>query len=485
MADAIADRRLDRERRIAPGYRTMPPPADLAASPARRRRPSRPPRSPLPQIRPFRALRYAPESVDLAAVVAPPYDVLSTAERSRLAARSDRNVVRLDAPADELGDAEDDRYRRAARTLAAWRSDGTFHKDPRAAVYVYEQAYRVPGTGIERTQRGFFARLRLEPLEPGSGVLPHERTLAAAREDRYRLLRATGVNTSPVVGLYDDPTGRASAILATLAADPPAIDVLDDDDVRHRLWVAEADGPHREAVAELIGIAGGNPVTIADGHHRYETALRYRDERRMSRSCEEDPAFDYLLMLFLETTAEPLTVLPTHRIVRDLGEAGVATLRDGLDELFEVRPADRDGLCEAFGAGAAGHGGNGRFGLWTRDGAAILTARRGAFSPLLPEGGPALRGLDVVLLGAALERLAGIDREAVASAGRIAFTKSVDEALDAVDGRVDGADAAFLLEPTPVESIAAVAREGEVMPQKSTYFYPKALTGLVINPHEW
>ncbi len=316
-------------------------------------------------------------------------------------------------------------------------------------------------------------------------MLPHERTLAAAREDRYRLLRATGVNTSPVVGLYDDPSGRASAILATLAMPAPVLDVVDDDGVRHRLWVVEADGPASGAVAELVGVASAAPVTIADGHHRYETALRYRDERRMSRSCEEDPAFDYLLMLLLETTAEPLTVLPTHRVVRGLGDDGVAALRAGLDELFDVRPADREALCSAFGPGADAPGGRGRFGLWTRDGGVLLTARRTAFAPLLAAGGSALRGLDVVLLGAALERLAGIDREAVAVADRIAFTKSVEEALDRVDGGVDGADAAFLLEPTPVESIAAVAREGDVMPQKSTYFYPKALTGLVINPHEW
>jgi uncharacterized protein (DUF1015 family) len=439
----------------------------------------------VPQIRPFRGLRYAAEAVgDLDAVVAPPYDVLSVAERARLIARHERNVVRLDAPADEVGDAEDDRYRRAARTLAAWRSDGTFHKDPRPAIYVNEQAYRVPGTDVDRTQRGFFARLRLEPLEPGSGVLPHERTLSAAREDRYRLLRATGVNTSPVIGLYDDASGRASAILATLAAGTADIDVRDDDGVRHRLWVVEADGAHAAEVAELIAVASAGPVTIADGHHRYETALRYRDERRMSRSCEEDPAFDYLLMLFLETTAEPLTVLPTHRIVRGLEEAGVEALWDGLDELFAVRSADPAALGEAFGPGT-GEGGAGRFGLWTRGRGAILTARRSAFAPLLPGGGPAFRGLDVVLLGAALERLAGIAPDAVAASGRLAFTKSVDEAIDAVNARADGADAAFLLDLTPVAAISAVAREGEVMPQKSTYFYPKALTGLVINPHEW
>jgi uncharacterized protein (DUF1015 family) len=443
------------------------------------------PEESVPQIRPFRALRFAPDSVgDPAQVVAPPYDVLTPADRSRLLARHPKNVVRLDAPAEEPGDAEDDRYRRAARILAAWRSDGTLHKDPRPSIYVYEQTYRVPGTDIERTQRGFFARLRLEALEPGSGVLPHERTLAAAREDRYRLLRATGVNTSPVIGLYGDPDGHAAAILATLAAGSPAIEAIDDDGVRHRLWVVEADGPAGDSVAELVATAAAEPVTIADGHHRYETALRYRDERRMSRSCEEDPAFDYLLMLFLETTAEPLTVLPTHRLVAGLGEGGVADLQARLGDLFSVTPASRDALA-AFGRRIDGRGGEGRFGLWTRAGGSLLTARRTAFEPLLPPGGPAVRRLDVVLLGAALERLAGIDPAQVAAGGRVSFTKSATDALDAVDTARDGVDAAFLLEPTPVAAIAAVAAEGDVMPQKSTYFYPKALTGLVINPLEW
>jgi uncharacterized protein (DUF1015 family) len=439
----------------------------------------------VPLIRPFRALRYDPDVVgDLGAVVAPPYDVLSEHDRRRLFARNPKNVVRLDAPGDEPGDADDERYRRAARTLAAWRSDGTLHKDPRAAIYVSEQTFLVPGTDVERTQRGFFARLRLEPLEPGSGVRPHERTLAAAREDRYRLLRATGVNTSPVVGLYDDPSGRAAAILAELAAAPAAIDVRDDDGTRHRLWVVDADGPAAERVAELVSIASAGPVTIADGHHRYETALRYRDERRMSRSCEEDPAFDYLLMLFLETTAEPLTVLPTHRLVVGLGDDGVDVLWGALDELFDVEPAGRDELIDQFG-GAAGRGGDGRFGLWTRGRGARLTARRSAFEALLPPGGSAGRGLDVVVLGAALDRLSGIAPESVATSERVRFTKSAADALDAVDAGRDGADAAFLLEPTPVASIQAVAADGDVMPQKSTYFLPKALTGLVINPHEW
>jgi len=438
----------------------------------------------VPEIRPFRALRYDPATVgDPALVVAPPYDVIGPEEHGRLLARHPANVVRLDLPRDEPGDEPDDRYRRVARTLAAWRSDGTLHKDPRPSIYVYEQVYRLPGSDADRTQRGFFARVRLEAIGPGSGILPHERTLAGPREDRYKLLRATGVNTSPVVGLYDDPSGAAETLLEGLAVGPPALDVSDDDGVRHRLWVVAPDpDASTDPVTRLIGRAGVGPITIADGHHRYETALRYRDERRMTRSCEEDPAFDYLLMLLLATSGAGLTVLPTHRVVRGLGDRGVEALFERAGELFEVRRTRSAQDLEAgFGTTGHGHGGGGRFGLWTRSGGALLTARREAFEADLPPGGEAVRGLDVTLLGAGLERLAGVDATAVA-AGRVAYTKSVAEAIGWVDGSVDGADAAFLLEPTPV---AAVARQGDVMPQKSTYFYPKALSGLVINPHEW
>jgi uncharacterized protein (DUF1015 family) len=435
----------------------------------------------VPYIRSFRALRYRRDAVpDLALVVSPPYDVISPEEQRVLLAREPRNVVRLDLPEVEAADGPDDRYRRAARTLAQWRSDGTLQKDPRPAVYVYEQVYRVPGTPVERTQRGFFARLRLEPFREG-GVLPHERTLEAPREDRYRLLRATGVNTSPVVGLFTDPDGSAAALLEPVVGSPPEIDVTDDDGVRHRLWTVDDDGSPRGTAARLAAIAGAGPVTIADGHHRYETALRYRDERRMSRSCEEDPPFDYLLTL-LVSSSEPLTILPTHRVVRHLNDE--SGLVERATTLFDVQPAPSDGLVAAFGTSAAG-GGRGHFGLWTRAGGAILEARRETFEAELPAGGEAVRRLDVTLLGVALERLCGIDAAAVASGERVSYTKSAVESIDWVDTCRDGADAAFLLEPTPVSSVIEVAAQGDVMPQKSTYFYPKALTGLVINPHEW
>jgi uncharacterized protein (DUF1015 family) len=437
----------------------------------------------VPEIRPFRALRYDPEVAgDLARLVAPPYDVIGPALHETLLARHPRNAVRLDLPAVVAGEDPDERYRRVAHTVGDWRSDGTLRKDPRPSIYVYEQTYRVPGTTVERTQRGFFARLRIEPFGPGSSVLPHERTLSAPKEDRYRLLRATSLNTSPVVGLYEDPAGGSARTLAAVTAGHPVSDLVDDDGVRHRLFAIAADGSG--LVEGLIAAASAGPVYIADGHHRYETAVRYRDERRVNKSGEADPAFEFLLMLFLDA-ADALTVLPTHRLVHGLGAAGLEQLAGGLERLFIVKASTAQAVTARFEAAGGLKGGEGRFGLLTREGAWLLEARREAFAALQGSGGTAVRALDVSLLATALDALLGIDAAAVAGGGRVSYLKSAAEAAAAVASGAGGVDATFLLEPTPVASILAVARDGDVMPQKSTYFYPKALTGLVLNPHEW
>ena len=231
----------------------------------------------------------------------------------------------------------------------------------------------------------------------------------------------------------------STELLAEIANGRPAIALVDDDGVRHRLWVVPSEGttdaPGDGPAERLAAAAGREPITIADGHHRYETALRYRDERRMSRACEEDPPFDYVLMLFLETTGGALTVLPTHRVIRDLGEAGVEALWAGVGELFDGRAGRPVGRPRGAlrGRPALTQGGRGRFGLWTRSGGALLTARREAFEPWLPAGGEALRGLDVTLLQVALERLSGIDPAATAAGGRVVYTKSAAEAIGWVD----------------------------------------------------
>jgi uncharacterized protein (DUF1015 family) len=478
----------------------------------------------VPELRPFRALRYDAAAGDLRDLVSPPYDVISPAQQRALARRHPRNVVRLDLPLDEPGDQPDDRYRRAARDLAAWRSDGTLRKDRQPSVYAYEQAYALPGSAERRAQRGFFARLRLEEFGPDSGVLPHERTLSGPKEDRYRLLRATGMNASTVVVLAPDASGTAARTLEAVARLEPDVDVTDDEAIRHRLWQLPADDSDRGPLADALLRAGGEqPLTIADGHHRYETALRYHDERHRDRAhCELAP-FDYLLALVLPV-GQPLTVLPTHRVVRG-GLAGEDLLAAAAG-LFDVeRLPTRVALLRAFavdrapGAASAGPGDPAaesggpasapaaqspsaqspsaqspsaqspsgrphRLGLWSGGLAAILHVRPAAFEPLLdPTASPTLRWLDVNLLAVALERLLGVDRAATAGGGRIVYVKDAADALDMVDA--GDAASAFLLDPTRVSEVMEVAAAGEVMPQKSTYFHPKPVTGLVLNPHEW
>jgi uncharacterized protein (DUF1015 family) len=450
------------------GYRTIP------------RSPSAEVRVPI--VHPFRALRYAPDVIaDLAAVVAPPYDVIGETEHRELLARDPRNVVRLDFPRAEPGEEPDERYRRASRLLSTWRSDGTLHRDPRPALYPYEQTYTVPGTEIERVRRGLFARVRLEDFGPDSGIRPHERTLAEPREDRYRLLRATGVNTSPVVGMYEDSSGAVPRWLAAVS-EPAIADLRDDVGVRHRLWMIADD---TDVIPDICRSIGASVITLADGHHRYETALRYRDERMIGAADTGDPAWAEILMLLLEPTQGPVTVLPTHRVVLHLGAGAAASLRDHLPELFEIEEEiGRHALIARYRAFGPDAGGEGRFGLWLGGAGYVVRARREQFEPFLPVGGTALRRLDVTLAGVALERLAGIDAAAVSAGGRLAYSKDASEAIELADGEGDAAGAALLLEPTPAREIIAVAGEGDLMPQKSTYIYPKALTGLVINPLE-
>ncbi|MCU0483479.1 MAG: DUF1015 domain-containing protein [Chloroflexi bacterium] len=441
----------------------------------------------MPEIRPFRALRYDAARVGrLDRVVAPPYDVISPAHRAELAARDPRNVVHVDLPVGEAGEDPGARYERAGGTFAAWRADGTLRLEDAPSLYVHEQVFALPGAAERQVQRGFYACVRLEPLSPGSGIRPHERTMAGPKEDRLRLMRATGANLSGVVALYADATATAGGLVAEVAAMRPDAEVVHDG-TTSRLWVVPADGPTARIVTGLRAAAGAGPITIADGHHRYETALRYRDEREQAGGdapVGADAAPDYLLMLLLDTVSSPPLVLPTHRVVR-LPYGAAQGLVDAARALFTVEHVDRQALLAAFRPGSAGTGGRGRFGLWTRAGGAILRARPEAFTAHLPAGvGPAVRRLDVTLLAVALERLAGIDSEATTTGGRIVYTHAAEEAVSLVEAGGDGADAAFLLEPTGAAEVAAVAAEGGVMPQKSTFFYPKPLTGLVINPLE-
>jgi uncharacterized protein (DUF1015 family) len=422
----------------------------------------------VPQLSPFRGLRYDPRTVaDAAAVLCPPYDVISPAQRARLAARDPRNAVHVELPQAEGDPSELEPYRVAARKFAGWQADGSLLRDARPLIYAYEQRYRLGGD--DRLARGFFCLLRLEPF--GTGVRAHERTMAGPKEDRFRLLQATRANLSPVLMLYESGVSRdrTSRLLDQLVQAPPAVEATDDDGVVHRLWPAD---PERSPpAAELLEHASAGPLTIADGHHRYETALRFRDEERARRG--DAGAAENVLVLLYEAGIGGLSVLPTHRLV--LGTPGKQAIIDAAQELLAVTPCDS--LDELLAALAQ----PGRLGLWTSRGGALLEPLRERVAGLLPAvASDALRWLDVTVLTSLLPVLVGQPAQELLDGGRLAYVKDAEQAAATV--AADDTAALFLLPPTPVETVLSVAAAGEQMPHKSTYFHPKAATGLVFNP---
>ena len=448
----------------------------------------------MPDIRPFRGLRYDPLNVpDLGAVLCPPYDIIEPDQRARLAARDPRNAVHVELPVGVPGGNPQAAYQHAAATFGKWQADGTLRRDDRPLVYVYEQRYsladgggqvadggRQVADGGEQVVRGFFCRLALEQFGPASGVRAHERTMAAPKEDRYRLLSAVRANLSPIVLLFDDADGTASTgLLERLTQGRPDQEGLDDGGVRHRLWAV--DPAASEDAAALLGLAGREPLTIADGHHRYETALAYRDEQRASVSAPGSAA-DYVLALLFDAQSGGLSVLPTHRVVRGVPESDA--FLTALEELFTVtRQRRSEDLLSVLRrpAVAATEWGSGRLGVWTRGGGALVEVDRERIDGLLPAGrSEALRALDVTSLSVCLERLIGRSASDLAADGRMVYTKDPHQAVELVDS--GQADAAFVLAPTPIDAVLAVAAAGEQMPEKSTYFHPKAATGLVFNP---
>ena len=440
----------------------------------------------MPTLRPFRALRFDAAVSDLSAVLAPPYDIIGPELRRRLLEQDPHNVVRIELPAD-LGSATDDDYRSAARTLEAWQRDGVLVRDAEPTVTVHRMTWP-DADGQLRVATGVLAALRLEAFGPGAGVLPHERTMGGPKQDRLRLLEETRANTSPVVFLAGGDAIATGAALARLTDRPPDAHASTADGISHELWICTA-----SAATELLGLLSAAPLTIADGHHRYETALAFRDARHSAAGvaaatqdlASDDPAWDYLLALVYPLDQSP-PVLPTHRVIRGrpCGDDLLARLDDyarieRLDgaEVLLARMAEPPAL-------AAGASGTGRIGLLTRDKAALLTVKRAVTDTLLPAGlCEASRGLDVNALSVMIDRAYGDEPATMAGDGRLWYVKDAREATQQVVD--EAASAAFLLDGMPPEAIAQVAGAGEVMPHKSTYFNPKAPTGLAISPLEW
>ena len=422
---------------------------------------------PVPTLRPFRGLRYDPRAGELSRLICPPYDVIGVADRDRLLARDPHNAVRVEFPV--LPGHENGGYAQAARMLASWRKAGAMRVDASPSLYVYEEHYRL-GQAPERVQRGVFGRLLLEPL--GDGIRPHERTLSAPKEDRLRLLRATATNTSPIILLSDAGPALAGQLDPVTRATPDAV-ATDDASVTHRLWVVPGEHPAAAAIADVVSSA---PLTIADGHHRYETALRYREESGASSGDAPSRPEDFVLALVLGVGADDgPTILPTHRVLR--GDPALAT--EVIRSVHGTFRVEHRAVADVVrGYAPPFPGGPGRIGVVTSSHAGELVLDRGEVDRLLGRETPrAVRSLDVAVLDAVLRPLVEDHPDITVS-----YTHDAAEAADAV-GKGD-VIAAFLLAPTALESVVAVAAAGAVMPQKSTYFYPKAATGLVMYPLE-
>jgi uncharacterized protein (DUF1015 family) len=426
-------------------------------------------------VAPLKPLRYAPQT--LPKVVAPPYDVISDAERKALAIRDVHNVVHLILPQGE-GDAK---YENAATSLSRWREERALTRDEQAAFYRYDQTFDPPGGGPRVTRTGFLALVRLVPFSDRI-VLPHERTLSGPKEDRLKLFRATRTNLSPGFMLYRDPknalvaplsSGEELARFTTQAATEPS-------PIENVLTKVSKPDAIR-AIAEHI--AKGT-LLIADGHHRYETALHYSREIEAQKPTSARAEHKYF-MAFLANEDDPgLMVFPTHRLVHGLASFSLDALLAKVGDAFEARDLPKgDARSYTTALVAAGKSRPSLVAI-DRGGRAVLLTLRADFDaskhPTLGQRPAALRGADVAILHAVmLEHALGITLEAQAKQTNLAYLKDAGDAVRKIAAG-DG-DVLFLMNATPVAQVRAVAEEGEVMPQKATYFYPKVLTGLAIH----
>jgi uncharacterized protein (DUF1015 family) len=416
------------------------------------------------EIQPLRAVHYDITAAGpLDRVTAPPYDVIDQALRRELVARSPHNVVEIDLP------VGDDPYRHAGELWKSWQAEGILRRDSESALWALEQAYTAPG-GDRHTRRGFFSRVRVTDYGPGL-IRPHERTHPAAKQDRLELMRATRANLSPIFSLYRDPAGAAWSTLEPALEGEPWGEVTDDDGTVHRMW--RVTDP--EVIDRVQDAMADRELLIADGHHRYETARTYADE--VGAGAGEDARYTLACLVSLEDPG--LSVFATHRLLHDLDDAKRLALRDTLTELFDLEPIDDPAdLVPDAGGGTIAYGymdsfHRKPFRLRLKDDAVLAAA--------LPDASPAYRTLDAAALEALI--LTGplaMSADDIAAKRGLSYCSDFGEAVARVE-RGD-ADAGFFLRPTPVQQVRDVADAGETMPPKSTYFYPKLLTGIVFNP---
>ena len=437
-------------------------------------------------FRPFQSWRYNPGKVDLQEVIAPPYDIISPMEQRQLHELSPYNCVRLILNQETSSDDElNNRYTRARDFFQSWRCNEVLMREPKPAYYLYRQIFKDPYDGDVKKRFALFGVLKLESYEKGI-VVRHEKTLSKPREDRKKLLEATHTNFSPVFGLYEDTPKKLAAIYQGVASKPPLFEVQDGAGVRHEVWVLD-DANLNQKIHQILS---EKKIYIADGHHRYQTALDHGRARRLAENIPEGTEIpsDFVLMALVEFHDPGLVIYPTHRMITSFESASkVAFERQSADEItrvlnddFEVEKADKNSLIGKLGGKAADRI---AFGLRIKGGAYILTLKDWKRSRnKMPAGKPDIwYQVDVNILGhLVFASLFGMPENKWE--GILQYTHSNEDAMAAAEtGR---AQAVFLLRAPKVEVLRDMGKAQELLPQKSTYFYPKLASGLVFYHHD-
>jgi len=436
------------------------------------------------RIFPFRAYRYDASRFDLSRVLTQPYDKITPAMQERYYALDPHNLVRIEKGREEPGDsAQSNVYTRAAQTFDSWIREGVLCRDSVPSLYACSQEFTAPGTDQRRVRRGFVALLGLEDYAAGV-VFRHEQTHSAARADRLELLRHMRAHTGQLMMLYDDAGSRVASLLDFAMRAAPENELKDEYGVVHRLWRITDPA----AVNSLCAAMAEQKLLIADGHHRYETSLKFRDECRSGASS--DAPYEKTLVTLFALNDSGVTVLPTHRTVAGLPGFDFTAFRKSLVGIFDwyaypfARDDERGPALAEFrrdlAARAKGDSARRAIGAYAGGAFYLFVLRHDAdLGALLADVPVAQRSLDVVLLHRLLlERKLGMTAEAVEREKNIRYHRDAAEALAAVDA--GASQIAFLLNPVPVRQVYDLALAGNVLPQKSTDFYPKLLSGLAI-----
>lgn len=424
---------------------------------------------------------YDPARVDVAKVVAPPYDVISDADRAGYYAQDPHNVVRLISGEVRSTDtAEDNKYLRAARFYSEWLEQGVLRQEAEPALYLYRHEFVDPASGEAMARHGILGVVELEAF--GAGVLPHERTHARAKADRLSLTRAVRANLSPIFSLYEDPQHLVKAIKHSVVGESPRLSVDGREGEHHTVWAITDPVVIRELVAALAP----SRLYIADGHHRYETALNFRNKMRAEHpEAPSEAAFNFVLMLLVDVADAGLIILPTHRMVHDVDGFDSRRVLKAIDANYPItKVADREALSRVMQEPASTH----RIGLvFPQQSPSPLRGGAGRGLDLydldipLSEASDPVSSLDVTVLHRdILQRAVDLPEAALEDERYISYSRDLDAVLERVASGV--VQAAFILRPPAVADVVSVADAGQVMPQKSTYFYPKPASGIVFNP---